>query len=771
MDQAQDLLENLEAWRLEAKIGRITDVFLSPQDLERIRQEAGRNGGSEFAMARAYYEYYMGYRDGNLTPELQVELQNRRIRYQDAITQYRANLENEPAAIDRNGQNVVLENLRAAALKFYKKVRSTKPNELYGADKETVINMGRGGREYQETVFDDSAQMKQLEGTYRGLASYIFDGVVQEIDKVEHGRERNRNNTLNTLGFDEYEAVKLLRDRDRKRERKYIARETHYGVIYEFSAENDRELPEAVLDFVKDQVFALSDTDYEGIDQEVSKIRSEAISKLEQNRIRLIEEGQNITETNPEFLRAKALAEAIPDLLGHEKMMYKGGEEIAPKYKLRFAANFVGHDDAIYLENPKAALQMHLLTTYRDGIYWTGHTFDQEKPGDGEDSIPGEGATSDLRREIEEYVVDYAATHDLFLSDEITRGQSNGMSAFEYREKGDPEGRDLRYAFDDNIERMLLDPGGEIRRTITDPEALRRHDLRVGVFRRIRQELDEKEGLGFVSVQERRQMQRQKGRGRRLTDKELLLRAESKRNIRRAEIQQQLRSQGYTNNQIASSADQIEAQIQRESDDRRQEGVRQRIKQQMSLKQGYSSYMTQLTNQAQLDLRYADTREGPGGTEHDKILWKWVAEYNEYRIKLRLSKWHPSGWDRVRVAIDRPTKVLDRALSGDELMAMYDPNELQFKSPGELGDEQKREINFKEDEARFGFMLARSYQIFHMQDTLLGGIRTRLADPDSGKYIGKLPDNNDRNNPNWETNRHFQAGPKPDQSIQRRMYR
>lgn len=745
------------------------DPFLSERDIQRIQaiaeheaQRGGRNEPSQFDRAKAEYLHYSkgvfnGVRVKELPPDLRVELLSRREESKKAIIELIDQLFAERDAADSKGENVFLRHLKDEALKFYKKVKSAKQNDMYGGNREEVIKRARHGNDFEEAIFEDSPELKELEAQYGGLLRYIYAGIVQEADKDVHNRDKKSE--LVPRAREMYEEIKERRARERKRETKYETRATQYGVIWELNAENARELPEAVLDFTRDKIFALVKQPPEDIDKEVRKIGEETERLLDQNRIRLIEEGIDIPETHPDFLRAKALVVAIPYVLGYEQLLLKGGEEATPAYKLKIAADFIDHDNAIYLENPKAALQMHLLTTYRDGIYWMGHRFDQEKPGDGEDEedIPGEGSTKGIRGEIEEYVVEYASSHDLFLSDDMTKGLFDGKGAFEYREKGNPEGRDLRYAFDDNIEKLLLDLGNERRRQIAASgdgealrrEALRRHDLRVGVFRKIKESLDEREGLGFVSNQERKQMERQKGKGRRLTDKELLLRVELKKNTWRAEIQQWLKTQGISEGQISAFPEEIEVRILEEADVKRQQAIRQRIMQKMSDREKRSSYMKQLTIRAREKLGEV----GLSDPERDKILWKWVADYNEYRIKLRLSRWHPSGWDRVRVEIDRPTKVLNRGLSGDELMAMYDPNSLQFKSPEELSDEDRKEIDFKENEARFGFKLARSYQVFHLQDTLLGGTRTRLTDPDTGKYIGKLPDNNDRNHPNWETNR------------------
>ncbi len=330
-----------------------------------------------------------------------------------------------------------------------------------------------------------------------------------------------------------------------------------------------------------------------------------------------------------------------------------------------------------------------------------------------------EGGMAEVRREqIQQAIVEIAATHELFLSDEMTsdlyvnaQGREilgeDGLpiGAFAYREnQGDKKnGRDLRYSFTDNIEVLLLDPENVRRQQIVatgDAEALRRHDLRVAVFRRIKEERDNEDGLGGLTPEGRK-----------------------------GEIRQR----------IVNKMKEIGAKTE-------------------------DSFFTQRSIEDS-DRLSAASKKG-NAAEYDRILWQWLQDYNTNRLRSITQPgddikkdvmWYPSGWDRVRMSIDRPTKVLDRALSGDELMAMFEPNPLLSKLGVARSEEEQhkneREIRLKQDEARFGFQLARSYQVFHQVDTITGGMRTRLTDPNTGRYIGKLPDNNDPNHPNREVNR------------------
>lgn len=732
------------------------DPLLNLHDLERIRDEAASKGGSRSAMAEAFFNHYSRgiFNDvpvQDLPPNIQTELQRRRGEARGEVVKLKQELEGE------RGGNTVLEHFRRAALEFLKRVRAARPQERHaGEDRGSIINRGRHGY-YGEVVFDDSPELKELQAKYGRLPSYMFEGVVQEIDKEAHDRP---SPPLNPLAEQEYPQIKQRRERERRWEKKYTEIITTWGRYYEFLwPESPRDMIDSTLDFVKDRISEVGNRDVGTVSKLLDEIRGKVVELLETCRARLNSdewfraENKEIIETDPNFLRARAFGEGVTDVLGNEKVMYKGNTEYGPQYKERFASEFIAHHDEMYMGNPKAARMLRSLSkkgvnpNSRGGFdwstYWFGHGWDVEKAEAGE--------IADYRRAIEEEIVDDAATHDLFLSDDMTRGlyvDENGhtllgkdgrqMGAFEYREGGNLDKRDLRFSFDDdNIERLLLDPGDQTRQQLEaqygpNSDEVERHKLRVAVFRSIRERLDEREGLGFITPQERRLLEGQ--RRRPLTDKELLARAEHHKNTRRAEIQQQLRSQGYSEDQIAAQADQIEAQIHSEMEDQRRKIVRERIRKEMEKKTGYSFFAPR----SRKDIAKYDAAKAAGDLKTcNQIVWDWVKDYNEYRISFRLPRWYPSGWDRTRWNIDRPTKVLDRGLSEEEFEAMFEPI-----GPGKLDDVT---ISQHKEDARFGFQLARSYQIFLMQDTLLGGMRTRLRDPKTGEYIGKLAADDETN--------------------------
>lgn len=108
--------------------------------------------------------------------------------------------------------------------------------------------------------------------------------------------------------------------------------------------------------------------------------------------------------------------------------------------------------------------------------------------------------------------------------------------------------------------------------------------------------------------------------------------------------------------------------------DERKDVIRDRISKKMGLS-GYKALVARinaLTDQAAKDV----------------ALWGWLKDYNEKRENQDHSLFFPSKWDEVRLSIDTPTKLVDRALSRDEFRAMVEEVEDPYK---DLTDDQIRD--------------------------------------------------------------------------------
>lgn len=715
----------------------------------------------QFDRASLLYDHYSSIDPRELSAGNQARLEQIRERVRGDIERLYNEAENEPS----QPLKIIMDKI----LEFYDRVKKTRNSELTGRDRQQAIDMIRQHGPEQERIFRDYLLYRELQAKYGGLPSYLVDGVAVEMDTEENDRKSpdgSKLRPLNALAELVFPKIKRLREKKRMKETQiYDQEESHWGGQTYFSF----GWPESAADMIRTSVAWVKDR-IEGIGSRrdvgtafklVEEIRGVGVTLLETCRLRINREVKlavdKIKETNPRFLRARAFAEAIPDVLGNELAMKEGDTESGPKLKKRFASDVIANHNALYLENRKAAYIMHKLTKTRDGTYWTGHGWDVEKAE--------AGAVIDHRQEIEEEVIEDAATHDLFtefifaankdLFPELIRDELDEEDVklgfkgfFELREK-----YHLDYGFDDPLERMLLDPDNQIRDRIAatgDQEALRRHDLRVAVFRRTKGKLDEREGLGFVTNDERRMLERRQHRERPLIDidNQVLALAEFKRNRRRGELQQQ----GF-------SPDQIEVQIRREMEARRQVILGARIRRKMETKIN-NSFLAEISIEAMADFDSAkavydaamqandDQRATEALANCNRIAWDWVKAYNNDRVtNYHLNRWYPSGWDKVRIKIDRPTKAIDRTLSEEEFEAMYEKVQLLEETDDEdIKDRIKDIIDGHKEDARFGFQLAKSYQIFLMQDTLLGGMRARLIHPITGEYIGKLVDDNNEDN-------------------------
>lgn len=779
----------LESFR--GQLPAAPDVLVPQRAFERITaeiQEAERrDNDSTFNTARILYEYYMGkitkYVDiAGLSPDDRTELQNRRESNKAAIQRLAREAEEEQAK--------PRDLIRQRLVEFYKEVKNTRRSEHLGrgGSRRSVIEQGKQLGPRQEDIW---GRFPELQAIYGGLAQYIWEGVVEEIDNEENGTPRP---SLNPLAEAEFAEVKRLRQIDRMKQPKFETTQSWYGgeLIYTFDwPETAAEMVLSAQDWVKHQIAKIGKRDPGTIGKALEQIRDRGVLLVENSVNRLNgEEGAKISEKNPYFLRARAFMEGIPEIFGNEKMMQQGNTEQGPGHKERFASEFINNHNEAYLENKYAAYEMHQLDKVEDGTFWTGQDWDWEKfdPGQKKDHM----------QRIEKKIQEDASTMDFFtetifaaypeLFSELLKEESDkGKGFFELREK-----YHLDYGFKDPLEKMLLDSNNQIRDKIAatgDQKALERHRLRVDVFRRTWDRRNEREGLGFVTDQERQTAEAAKGRRltgqqllakgelirntlrtqglseaeidkemvkhnknhHRLTDKQLLELAELKRNIRRAEIQQELRAQGLTEPEIAARVEQIEVQIRHEMEVRRRQAIRQRIIQEMQ-NNTEGSFISPRTRKM---FRNSEAPGGAGelewanmngGTEaYDKALWDWVRAYNGHNIEFQREGdlgeeqiYYPSGWDMVRMKINRPTKLIDRSLFEEAFEAMYERIDLEALSKRPDYEDIKAQ---KIEEARFGFDIARAYEKFLMRSTLLGGMRARLTDSKTGEYIGKLTAN------------------------------
>lgn len=665
-DEASDLNQKVEAWEKAAVDPSLPQAqrALSLAERAYLKEMVDREGGSIFSMAKHVYEYYMSLSHQD-DPVKQQELTDKRNEARNELV----------ILLEAADQAGVLTDAREKALKFYQDYRAAKRRDKWGYDKEKTINYARM-QSYNE-VWGDDPNLKQLETTFKGVGKYLFDGIVAEAYK-----ELNKNESapsLNVIAKEEFRNVKEQRRIARLREKKYDVYEYYGRRSYALTAENAAELPGAVLDWVRDQLAEVPDSDMQTVDTKLKEIRAEAEQLLGTNRTHLEnDEGQDVTEDHPDFKRAKAASEAVTDSIGYEKIIswdekivYEGGGEVAASYAERFASGYLGHHDAIYLMRRLARILLK-LRTHRGGTYWTGHPFSEEKVD--------LGYMREYRQKLQEEIIADATSHDIFTEtifakypdlfpeliktqEDVEAVQLGYSSFFNLREK-----YHLKYSADDPLERMLLDPGDQIRQRIAatgDAEALRNHDIRIKILRDTKVRRDAEDGLAGMTPTQRKN------------------------------------------------------------------AVRQKILQKMQEKIN-DNVLAGTTREAMDKLRIAFSHGGANA--YDEALWKWVESYDSYRIKAGLhiegdADWYPTGWDMVRMKIDIPEKVLNRKLTDEQIDAMYE--KVQYGPDVKLDDYR---ITHALDEARFAFQVGRGYSMLEMEDALYGGIRTRIRD-ENGKVI------------------------------------
>lgn len=116
--------------------------------------------------------------------------------------------------------------------------------------------------------------------------------------------------------------------------------------------------------------------------------------------------------------------------------------------------------------------------------------------------------------------------------------------------------------------------------------------------------------------------------------------------------------------------------------------------------------------------------------EQDKQLWEWVGRHN----KGRFDKWYPSKWDRMRLSIDRPEKVLARVLSKGEFESMYEEVNLEGLSTREIEEVMEK----RRERAMQVLGVAKRTQIFFGVASRYGGTRLRITD-ENGNTITTKP--------------------------------
>lgn len=628
------------------------------EEPEWLRNAKERSESSSFRRRLAVLEEaertYAGLNRINLNdvpPGNQAEFSQKLQASRETVDRSRIEVNNQIfEAIDAGALNSVRSDLKI----LYKDLKSRSDLRLQPLN-DRIHYLQSAARGYQEA----------LQGQTEGAGKYLFERVCVAIEKDLRGM------TLSPAEIGELVFIGIRGERaiERLREPKF-QREVR-GYYYEFHwAESEEDIIPSVQDWLQATVKEIPKSRRDKIHEYLETKQREGSDMLLRLKLRLNQEGLNITEENPIYLRARTLMESQLNILGGEKVLFRGGFDYYINYLDNFANDFTtkelnGHYDVVYLSDEMIPLMLDRLSA-EDGKYWRGCDDDEEKPS--------EGRIKAFQKQRQREIERFAVTHRLFIT------------------KADFNNRDIGSG--DRIGNLLLDLNNEVERLerAGNATAAARIRLRRDVFRRIRNRLDASERL-------------------------------------------------YDTAGLAGlSEQQKEIQIKQS----REAAIRDRIIKQMEaiLPNFNKSKLPQ--DEAQLD----------------KVLWKWVEDYNKYNRDNDQPEWFPSKWDDIRLNIKEPEKLLARRLNKEELNAMYIETDAsgntveeinkkveEIRQTGGLTQDQikKRFESFrkvlKDDrlaKARNNFTLARGAQIFFGLASRYGGTRIRFTD-EHGKFENFIP--------------------------------
>lgn len=381
---------------------------------------------------------------------------------------------------------------------------------------------------YQETFWDygdailrarfgSNANISALKEAYKGVSSYVAAKVAIAI--IKDLKKQSGEDVLdpaNEIGDyflteiqNQLEANAVETERQRQRQRRNASPEEMLGYNnwrerFEFSwAENREELERSVFAWIEKFEKHLPNETAETVHQEAGKWKANAIGALEVAAHEL-----GISEKDPFYEFLRNTIETYTNVKGGVKLLESdGGFEPYTGYLEAHAHNFNGHHDTIYLGNAKSAIIQHFLSRNYNAIS-LGDTGNIEKPQAGD--------LEDFRGNIEEQAKEYAATQQLYIR----------KADFDRRETENNNG----YGWDDLIEGLLLvdNRGMATANALTDPvvqaEAIAKVATRTGVFKRIKERLDQEDGLAGLTDDQRRDVIRDRIKAKiRLAHKDQLL--------------------------------------------------------------------------------------------------------------------------------------------------------------------------------------------------------------------------------------------------------
>lgn len=566
----------------------------------------------------------------------------------------------------------ILDDVMKKALAVYADVKSSKrkPDRLGGYTRQQVLDNNTRG-EYPEVW---PLRLQRYSQTYVGLQQYVWDGIMGEIQRELNSVDPDENNSIldpNAVGEVEFIKVKNRRERQRSKERKYSRRESSWGgTVTELSwPETAKEIPDAILEWAQEVLGEIEEKGGPAIHKDVEKLVDKSEELVDGARVRLYnDEGINIDPETDPYYRGAKN-------LGKEVITTIGGGMVL--YQEGEDIGGSGENAAQYAEmRSYNYINLESAGYTLPGVALALHLLKTHRGGSywmghpfDEEAFNREHPDYEGYFEGEKPDSGQAEEYRKILQEEIIEIIQNREIFIPQREFDSRTREGYCFNSEDNIARLLLDPDGQIRQ-------------------RLVQQYGEES-------------------------------PEVKRHESRVGVFQRAKKRHDGLQGLSSDLTSAE----------RDDQIRRRIERRMNQREG-NQLLRIVTREWTEKLEAA--RAGGNREEYDKALWGWLKSYNEHRVKSGLRPWYPSYWDRVRMEINNPEKVVDRMLSEEELMAMYEPVKIDTTRSAQ---DINREINERTAKARFAFRYAKSHDLMNNADMLTGGERKKNVDPKTGETL------------------------------------
>lgn len=551
-----------------------------------------------------------------------------------------------------------------------------------------------------------------LKAAFKGMASFLAPKVALAIEKRLKGIPVDPKRDFGDLFLvdieRELEETNEEREQDRKEKRKRAtAKERlHYNnwrERFDFTwAEDIDELRDTIHDWLEIFARQIPRESAEKVNESIQTGRRNAISALEAAAHRIgIEKGSTI------YIELQDTIEGHVDAIsGVEMQNRKGGLEAHTAYLEDFANNFNGHHDAIYLR-PKSALIQHYLSR-NDGEAFLGGPSTLEKPKGGD--------VKEHKSQKEWEAKMYAYSHELYISEDDFKNAVTQKAAFEksvreevaqlnipadqieaeVRQRIDQKMASFEAGIRQEVEELYLSPEAtkqEIRRRLGEKlgrygwydtvEELLLEDSRgkekarnqLGDYRQMTETIEhEVAALNLPPDQAKQEISQRviEEIRKRVSDADEFNAAMAdyqKRWNKRKEGLVKVEARTGVFRTIKERLDKRDGLFGKSTEERRKI-IRSRIKDKMRKEKRYEALLTEI-------------EAIPDQEAQDRVLWKWVKEFNDFRQKTKggtehdsgvstPEPWFPTSWDKVRLSITKTGKLADRALTKDQLEAMIE---------------------------------------------------------------------------------------------------